>query len=182
MSRHVNFVENVFTFTSPSTSPTPVIDTASSLPTSYFPSCDYSAPPLTHIIELTRLAPLITNTPPVLPPSCFSSTYTTELIRTAPFITNTPPVLLPTCTPDPAYIISAAFSIYWLVGSCLLGPIPFPPSLSPSPFPTLNLHLMQIRSKNGILKPNPKYDLTTIIPLFTEPCTIAQGLQDPKWV
>ena len=43
-SRHVKFVENVFPFTSPPTSTTPVIDTDSALPTSSFTSGDYPAP------------------------------------------------------------------------------------------------------------------------------------------
>ena len=87
---HVKFVENVFPFVSLSTSTTPVIDTASTLPPSSFPSCDYSirAPPPppppptllppTHSAELTRIAPFITNTPHVLLQSCFSPTHTAK--------------------------------------------------------------------------------------------------------
>ena len=63
---------------------------------------------------------------------------------------------------------------------------PFPPtptpSSPPSPSPLLNYHPMQTRAKNVIIKPNPKYGLTTIIPPFTKPCIVAQALQDPKWV
>ena len=44
MSRHVKFVENVFSFMSLSTSTTSVINTTSALPASSFTSCDYPTP------------------------------------------------------------------------------------------------------------------------------------------
>ena len=45
VSRHVKFVENVFSFASPLTSTTPIVDTDSTLPASLFTSGDYPAPP-----------------------------------------------------------------------------------------------------------------------------------------
>ena len=64
VSRHVKFVENVFSFVSLSTS---------ALLSSSFPSCYYLALPpttTTFTVELARTAPFITNTLPILPSSC----------------------------------------------------------------------------------------------------------------
>ena len=62
VSRHVKFMENVFSFVSPPTSTTPVVDTDSTLPASLFTPSDYLA--------------LLTLTPsPTLPPSELHLTY-----------------------------------------------------------------------------------------------------------
>ena len=66
-----------------------------------------------------------------------------------------------------------------------LNPLPIPtnsPNNPPSSSPPLNHHPMQTCSRNSIIKPNPKYGLTTIIPTITEPYIISQAPQDPKWV
>ena len=112
-------------------------------------------------------------TPPVLPQVASHPpvpSTSSELSRSFP----SPPVLPSTCLPDPTNTILAAVSFCGL-----LALVPSPPSLChpPNPLPItslpLNHHPMQTCAKNAILKPNPKYGLTTIIPTISEPCIVA---------
>ena len=81
VSRHVKFVENVFSFVSL------YLHHMGNKHNLYTPRFIVSlvqlsgsaSLPHTHTAELTRIAPFITNTPLVLPSSCFSPTHTLEL-------------------------------------------------------------------------------------------------------
>ena len=42
-------------------------------------------------------------------------------------------------------------------------------------------HAMTTRSRNNIVKPNPKYGLTTELAPYVEPQTITQALADDRW-
>ena len=48
--------------------------------------------------------------------------------------------------------------------------------------PSTNTHPVTTRLKNVIVKPNPKYDLNSIIGTDIEPQTVSQELKDPRWV
>ena len=94
---HVKFVENVFPFVSLSTSTTPVIDTASTLPPSSFPSCDYSirAPPPPPPYSLLPIPP---SSPELLPSS--PTPHMSSCRAASPLlIPPSSPKLLPSSTP-----------------------------------------------------------------------------------
>ncbi|XP_019087286.1 PREDICTED: uncharacterized protein LOC104727565 [Camelina sativa] len=59
------------------------------------------------------------------------------------------------------------------------------PSLIPAspPPPLVNQHPMQTRSKNHIVKPNPKLSLTATVPPLRPiiPKTVTEALKDPNW-
>ncbi|KAJ0436512.1 putative RNA-directed DNA polymerase [Helianthus annuus] len=64
-------------------------------------------------------------------------------------------------------------------------PLPQPPNIphtQPDP-PTQNSHHMTTRGKDGILKPNPKYTLTTPMaePISPIPTSHLKALTDPHW-
>ena len=197
MSHHVKFVEKVFSFTSPPTFTTPVIDTDSALSASSLTSGGYPAPltssshssssrTASHLLDLSS-----SSHPPVLPTShdipSSSPLPHPSTCRTAshpPALSSSSPSFHPSshrptspASPTPFQQPSPAID--------LLGPTPsprHPHDPLPIPSPPLNHHLMQTHSKIAILKPNPKYGLTIIIPPISKLCNVAQALQDPKLV
>ena len=171
VSLHVKFAKNVFPFASPSTSTTLVLDTDFALLVASFTLGDYPAPlislkllqsyPSPHLTSLTSTL--------LLPP------ISLELLLSSPLPDSTS--RHPTISTLPSPFQHPSLSLGLLFST------PLPPSPRPTlePSPPLNHHPMQTRSKNAILKPNPKYDLTDSLPPLTEPGNVARAHQDPKW-
>ena len=50
-----------------------------------------------------------------------------------------------------------------------------------APLTVSNTHPMQIRSTNSIVKPNPKYGISTVLSIDTTPTIVAQAIKHPEW-
>uniref|UniRef100_A0A2N9H082 Uncharacterized protein n=1 Tax=Fagus sylvatica TaxID=28930 RepID=A0A2N9H082_FAGSY len=128
-----------------------------------------SVPPVTELVSNT-LAEWISPSPAPPPknPPIISPTLDKNHARL--FTSENSPSLqpIPSLAPENSALVSSPPHIS------------SPPSLLPKP-PT-STHSMTTRSRNGIVKPNPKYALTVVFPTTPpEPKSVRVALRDPGW-
>ena len=173
VSRHVKFIENEFPYpdTAPGLSPSldPLITASSWLSPALVPVNDDPAP-TTSDPQLNQQPPpasttlLDSGSPSTDPESCQLSN----------------PGLVPAVSTLGAPVIDPGFVT---VAPTLPDSGCVPESRSESqPLPPVNSHPMTTRFKNAIVKPNPKYGLSTTLSGDTEPTSVSQAVKSPHWL
>nr|KYP33681.1 Retrovirus-related Pol polyprotein from transposon TNT 1-94 [Cajanus cajan] len=173
-SRHVQFVEDIFPYSSPLTSSAPH-DSTSNLnllqspqqPAPLIPSQPLA---ITHPIQQPPSSPNILsssfNQAPVLDPSP-SSNLSPSSSPISPYVPS----------PHPSSTPATSINEYTL--SSPLASVDPPPPCSSAPKST---HPMTTRSKNGIFKPKQVHTVTKFpLPSHVEPTCFSQAIKHPEW-
>ncbi|KAG7541464.1 Reverse transcriptase RNA-dependent DNA polymerase [Arabidopsis thaliana x Arabidopsis arenosa] len=154
-SRHVEFFETSFPFKVPNS----------------VPSCSSAPEP--------DIIPLVSPLPPPLNP--VAGDFGVDA-SPGDLDSSSPPVIDSSSSDTTIAITpgsSASSTSVEIPASILPASVPLPASSDPPP----NSHPMVTRSKNQIVKPNPRYALNVVTTLDTntEPRTHIQALKDPRW-